>query len=149
MIYFMQSESGGPVKIGYSCDVERRRHEHESHYGRTMVVLCTMDGGKAKERAIHRKFKHLRLGRTEQFRPEPELLEFVRCPLHVSANGDVVEAIIPREYALAIRFTEQDKTEFEAIRTQFGLTSIAAAVRYAMHDLYLKIKKEEDSDYRV
>jgi hypothetical protein len=32
------------------------------------------------EWAIHQRFAHLRLGRTERFRPEPELTEFVGSP---------------------------------------------------------------------
>ncbi len=95
MIYFMQSPDGGPVKIGYSGDVEARARQLESHYGKPLAVLATVPGDRAEEAEMHRRFAHLRLGRTEQFRPAPELMDFIGRPLLVGANPDAVEAIEP------------------------------------------------------
>lgn len=44
MIYFMQPVGGGPIKIGYSEDVERRHRELERHYGRSLAILVTIPG---------------------------------------------------------------------------------------------------------
>lgn len=93
MIYFLQPVDGGPVKIGFSDNLEARRIALELHYGRQLSVLATLPGGREEEKAIHERFAHLRLGRTEQFRPAPDLMEFINRPLLVDANPDVIEAI--------------------------------------------------------
>jgi hypothetical protein len=96
MVYFMQAVEGGPIKIGYSADVDRRRGQLEAHYGATLMVLATMDGGPAEETAIHRRFSRLRLGKTEQFRPARELMEFIGRPSLVGMNPDAAEAMSPK-----------------------------------------------------
>lgn len=97
-VYFAQAVSGGPIKIGYSNDVEIRIKQLEKHYGRPLAVLATHPGGVDEEYSIHQKFSHLRLkgvrnrGRQiEQFRPAADLMEFIGRPLLVSPNPDAVE----------------------------------------------------------
>jgi hypothetical protein len=85
MIYFMQSVEGGPVKIGTTESLGMRHKQLERHYGRSLVILATMDGGYEEEGEIHARFSHLRLGDKEQFRPEPDLMEFIGKPLFASA----------------------------------------------------------------
>ena len=89
----MQSVDGGPVKIGHSEDVDRRREQLESHYGRPLALLKVMPGGRDEERALHERFAEHRIGRTEQFRPAPDLMEFIGRPLLVGANPDAIEAM--------------------------------------------------------
>jgi hypothetical protein len=48
LIYFAQATGGGPVKIGHSADVPTRVRQLETHYGRPLAVLATMDGSKHK-----------------------------------------------------------------------------------------------------
>ena len=93
MIYFMQSQGGGPVKIGHSLNVEARRKGLEAHYGTPLIILATRPGGRSEEAEMHARFAHLRLGRTEQFRPAPDLMKFIGRPLFVGANSDSVEAL--------------------------------------------------------
>lgn len=93
MVYAMQPVDGGPVKIGTSTNVERRRVSLERAYGSRLVVLATFDGGRTEEEELHRRFAHLRLGRTEQFKPAPELMSFLGRPLLAPANADAVEAL--------------------------------------------------------
>jgi hypothetical protein len=93
MIYALQPVDGGPVKIGFSEDVVARVKALEAGYRRPMALLGTWEGNREDERAIHLKFAHLRLGRTEQFRPATELMEFLGRPLLVGADPDTVEAI--------------------------------------------------------
>ena len=88
MIYFVQPTDGGPVKIGCSSNVPIRVKQLEAHYGRPLALLATIDGGRSKESELHRRFAHLRLGRTEQFRPAAELMAFINRPLFVN-QGDV------------------------------------------------------------
>jgi hypothetical protein len=96
MIYFLQSTEGGPVKIGHSADVDTRRLQLESHYSQPLALLATMPGERDEERAIHERFAHLRLGRTEQFRPAADLMAFLGRPLLVDPNPDAVEAMSGR-----------------------------------------------------
>lgn len=95
MIYFA-SIDGGPIKIGYSFNVETRMEQLSAHYGRPVSILATMPGGRAEERALHQRFAHLRLGRSEQFQPARELMSFIDRPLFVS-SGDVelIEPAVP------------------------------------------------------
>ncbi len=77
MIYFMQSVDGGPIKIGSSEDVDRRRRQLEMDYGRHLIVLSVIPGDRRTEILIHEKFAHLRFERTEQFRPGADLLDYI------------------------------------------------------------------------
>jgi hypothetical protein len=94
LIYFAQLDTGA-IKIGTTRDVEGRLSGLESHYGRPLALLATMRGGRATERKLQERFAHLRIGKTEQFRPGPDLLEFIGKPLLVSANPDAIEPVEP------------------------------------------------------
>lgn len=97
MIYFLQATDGGPVKVGFTTqDVEDRVKQLESHYGKPLAVLATLPGDHDREREIHERFAHLRLGRTEQFQPARELMDFIDRPLLVDPNPETVEAIPSR-----------------------------------------------------
>lgn len=90
MIYFAQLPTGS-IKIGCSNDVEMRMKQLTSHYGEEPALLHVMDGDRSTEREIHGRFAAHRLGRTEQFRPAPELMAFIGRTLLVGANPDAVE----------------------------------------------------------
>lgn len=105
MIYFVQAVDGGPVKIGYSNCIERRLSQLESHYKQPLVILATMKGGRKKEAEIHARFSHLRFGRTEQFRPVAELMEFIGRPLLVSVNPDAIEVMPLNKHIRALIFS--------------------------------------------
>lgn len=100
MIYFAQGVGGGPVKIGYSEDVDARLCQLESHYGQPLALLATMPGDFETEAEIHKRFAHLRFARSgrrgvnpEQFRPAADLMAFIGRPLLVAANPDATEAM--------------------------------------------------------
>lgn len=143
MIYFMQPVDGGPVKIGYSCDVDRRHKVLESYYGCRLSVLAIIKGGREKEAAIHRQFDHLRLGTSEQFRPASDLMEFIGRPLLVSANPDAVELVPPsgnwRIHVLGLKGFPEWKDwldRFTAFKKAMATSQIVeAALRfYAKHE---------------
>lgn len=92
-VYFMQAADGGPVKIGTSCDVEKRQRELEFHYGRKLLVLATQEGGRAEEVEIHARFSHLQIGRKEQFRPGPDLMEYIGKVSLAVAEPETVAAM--------------------------------------------------------
>jgi hypothetical protein len=101
MLYFIQTVSGGPIKIGHSEDVDARIKQLESHYDQPLALLATMPGGEKEERALHQRFSPWRLGRTEQFQPVAELLAFIGRPLLVGPNPNAVEVMEPAVKSLA------------------------------------------------
>lgn len=62
------------IKIGYSKNVRSRIHTLRTSIDN---VLAVEPGGRSKEERRHEKFHHLRIGRWENFRPEPELLAHI------------------------------------------------------------------------
>lgn len=56
------------IKIGHSNDARRRGGELK------MTVLHTIPGGELEERRQHSKWRHLRIGNSEWFRPGDRLL---------------------------------------------------------------------------
>lgn len=90
MIYFVQPVDGGPVKIGTTENLDARLKKLEASYGCRLVVLSTTAGGRREEAEIHARFSHLRFGRTEQFKPESDLMEFIGLPpCPSSASGPI------------------------------------------------------------
>jgi hypothetical protein len=96
-----------------------------------------MPGGRDEETAIHDRFSHLRLGRTEQFRPASDLMEFIGRPLLVDLNPDAVEVMSGKSkpMALQMRGAVEWKAWLEKL-AEFDRTSVAdvadrAIARYA------------------
>ena len=78
MLFFMQPADGnGPVNIGYASDVASRHRQLQEHYGRPLPPLAVLPGDRVEEARLHARFAHLRHGRTEQFRPGPEIASFL------------------------------------------------------------------------
>jgi hypothetical protein len=110
VIYFLQSIEGGPIKIGFTDNLDVRWKQLESHYGCQLALLASLPGGREEEAEIHEQFKCIRLGRTEQFRPASELMAFIGRPLLVSASPDVVEAMVSRpEPLIAVKCRKEFK----------------------------------------
>jgi hypothetical protein len=81
MIYFAQVGSGGPIKIGYSQNVDARLRQLESRcLGLPFFLLATLPGGKIEEREIHQKFSPYRYGRSEFFLPNCDIIRFITDP---------------------------------------------------------------------
>lgn len=127
MIYFLQPLDGGPVKIGCSVDVGRRQRQLEGIYGRPLALLATMPGDRKVERRIHTRFARLRLGRSEQFRPARELLEFIGRPALVSANPDTIEAMPVDSRSIRLELTEDQHARLRVVAAQAGLSMAAFA----------------------
>lgn len=62
---------GVNVKIGHSCDARRRGGELRA------TMLLTIPGGELEERRQHAKWRHLRIGNSEWFRPGNRLLLWI------------------------------------------------------------------------
>ncbi len=91
MIYFVQFPAGS-IKIGVTNNLDHRLAGLASHYGHEPVLLHAMEGDIETEREIHGRFSHLRFGKTEQFRPGPDLMEFIGRPPLVGQDPDAIGA---------------------------------------------------------
>lgn len=76
MIYFIQAEDGGPIKIGTTARLTVRLKELCKEAGDGLRVLAVIDGSYQEESKLHRRFVHLR-GVGEWFEPGDDLLGFI------------------------------------------------------------------------
>lgn len=74
-VYFIGAV-GGPIKIGCSASPRSRRNELQVGSAQSLLVLATVPGGEALERALHHRFADHRLN-GEWFAPTPELLMLI------------------------------------------------------------------------
>lgn len=82
MVYFV-STTAGMVKIGSAVDVLARLGELQVGSPVTLALLGVIDGGRLREKQIHKQFAHLRV-RGEWFRGTPELSAYIKkvCAAH-------------------------------------------------------------------
>jgi len=76
-IYFIQSGTSGPIKIGYSGgSIERRLAALQTGHPEPLRLLASMGGDRSTEAELHRRFHtHRRSG--EWFDPHPDLIQFI------------------------------------------------------------------------
>lgn len=75
MVYFVQAETGGPIKIGWTEDADASARLVGLQIGNPyrLVIRSTMLGGHADEKELHRRFRLYRLN-GEWFAPCRELV---------------------------------------------------------------------------
>lgn len=78
MIYFVQADSDddGPIKIGYSKNVDARMASLQTSTARPLRLIAVIDGSEDDERAIHARFANAHV-RGEWFRPCAELRAYL------------------------------------------------------------------------
>lgn len=60
-VYFIQAASGGPIKIGYSTNVEGRLQTLQIASSQRLELLVSIPGSRATEAMIHHEFRSGRL----------------------------------------------------------------------------------------
>lgn len=75
-VYFIQAGENGPIKIGMSLDPVKRMACLQVSRNEKLRLLAVMVGGRSSEKALHQRFKNLRLS-GEWFRPKKSLLAFI------------------------------------------------------------------------
>lgn len=75
-VYFIQGESGGAIKIGYTQDVKARLKSLQTGHPDVLVLLACFPGNQSDERDLHEKFDAFRL-RGEWFKPSEFVLREV------------------------------------------------------------------------
>jgi hypothetical protein len=76
VIYFIQRDDDGPIKIGTTRFMRDRLASLRVGSPQPLTLLGVMPGDLGMERHIHGRFSHLRL-KGEWFEPAPELLRFI------------------------------------------------------------------------
>lgn len=120
MIYFARVGTDGPIKIGSTDDLCCRVRNLQSHYRKYVTILHNMDYYIEKEREIQKRFSHLRIGKTEEFRPDPSLEKFIGKPLQAKAVA------VPTHYMLGLRIVRLDAdlvTMSKGIAKRNGITT--------------------------
>jgi hypothetical protein len=76
-VYFAQSGTHGPVKIGFGRNVAARLRSHQVGHPHPLRLVGVLPGGRNAERLWHNKFAaHCMTG--EWFRPAPDLISRIR-----------------------------------------------------------------------
>ncbi len=78
IIYFIQSGSNGPIKIGYSANsLKRRLAALQTAHPEALYVLGFVEGDRSLERILHQRFQSYRK-EGEWFEPHSDILAFVK-----------------------------------------------------------------------
>lgn len=75
-VYFIQSGTDGPIKIGKANDPEARLAELQVGSPSALRLIGSIPGGIAEERALHARFSADRV-RGEWFSPSAPLLDYL------------------------------------------------------------------------
>lgn len=75
-VYFVSAGEGGPIKIGWSQDVERRIEELQTANPHKLHLVGKLCGTMADEARVHDLFRQHRL-QSEWFEHVPEILAFI------------------------------------------------------------------------
>lgn len=122
MIYFAQATEGGPIKIGFSARPSARIKALEGHYGKPLAILATMEGGRPEEAELHARFAALRIGRTEQFCPGPDLMAFIGRPLFVNQGDVELMAVAVNSRSIGIRVSADYAEWIERFAKSYRMT---------------------------
>ena len=93
-VYFIQQGEDGPIKIGFSTDVEGRLKSLQTATPYPLVLLGVMEGNITTEARLHGLFQFCRLS-GEWFEPRDVLLQFIRdqaVPLETTISEKSEEA---------------------------------------------------------
>lgn len=90
MIYFVQVENDGPIKIGFAADIHKRISELQIANPYELSLIGCMRGDKEKEKRLHKKFVKYWI-RGEWFKPGKKLLKYIYTYGNASPdNTDVI-----------------------------------------------------------
>ena len=95
VVYFIQRENGGDIKIGYTNDIERRLKTLQTGNADRLVVLGLIRGDQALEASLHRKFAIHRVRKDgEWFRPALEIKSYINANCFNKKSKGLLETVI-------------------------------------------------------
>ena len=107
VVYFVQNEATGSVKIGHSTDLQMRLSSLQTSADADLRVIRTVPGGRAVERWFHKRFAHLHI--------KGEWFAFTACMLTEIAPDEIPvrkSVVIRRDVRLTAG--ERLRASFEA-----------------------------------
>ena len=135
-IYFIQAGDGGPIKIGFSADPEKRLVKVQSDNAAECQLLGILPGGEAEELALHAILAAARI-RGEWFAATPEVLaevparvvapdpDFVSLPQFLAQRGNLtaLSRALGVSHSTVLRWVE-GRVPAERVRAVAAETSI-------------------------
>jgi hypothetical protein len=94
MIYFIQPQRGGPVKIGYARKPENRLRELQCGNPYPLQIVAVVDGGWTTEAVLHKRFASGRM-EGEWFEPDTPGLAALIAKAKAAAMTPVRDAALP------------------------------------------------------
>jgi len=89
-VYFIQSEKGGPIKIGFSEKPESRLNNLQTSHPDKLIILGCIKGDQSMERELHKRFSKYRIRQDgEWFNPGLELTAYIRANCTAYKYGNV------------------------------------------------------------
>lgn len=76
LVYFIQADIGGPIKIGVSANIDKRIAQLQLSCPFTLRLLLLVQGGYSVELKLHKLFHTSRL-HGEWFEPSESLVKFI------------------------------------------------------------------------
>jgi len=143
-IYFIQSERGGPIKIGYATNVQQRLEQLQSAHPYRLLCLASTQGSIGLEHRLHENFDNYRL-LGEWFEPCDELLDLIRNieqfdPLQLPVPKKKlipmnIDAFVDELYAVALDNdwdyeTAAAKFKEELVRHKYSVTHTFKHMRW-------------------
>lgn len=96
MIYFVQAGDGGPIKVGFTNNIERRFSSATTDNPADLKILGVCSGTSRYEKALHARF-HAHHVRGEWFADCSEIREFIgkNCTAHAVPAGSQKKRLSP------------------------------------------------------
>jgi hypothetical protein len=169
MIYFIQDGEDGPIKIGFSNEVEKRVHALVTSSHKNLKILFAMDGDISKEKELHDLFDFAHK-KGEWFWPVKSLVAFIEsCNLlsqvrqslntiptndiqlskllefATSAKDDFVPGVLPPTEATVKRYYKKQVDELRILE----LHRAGASLHRISHDVYGSTGGKQYTDIRA
>lgn len=155
LVYFIQAENGGDVKIGSSSKVDERLKQLQIASPEKLKVTNIIPGGVEKEKELHKEFKSIKK-EGEWFKPTQKLCELAKAKPNrklqsVDQAGNHIG--VSGKYIQMAKFIEKEHPEVleEVLK---GDVSLKKVYRELRRDVRLstqgkKLNLSTDNKYRV
>lgn len=126
MIYFLEAPDSGRIKIGTTVRLSVRLKQLCKEYGQDLRVLAVADGTFDSEKALHRRFEHLRVV-NEWFEPGDDLLGFIVSDGQLWDGSDEIPLFDPETMPVRLTIESLDAARIAASYQGLNLSEYASA----------------------